>query len=107
MIRFVFRFLGLICLALGFIFLVYDGTILIANHRFEPITVARIWQEVHQASLSALQAWVEKRAGPAPWQNVIQPYVLELPVWAALGIVGAILILLGRKRRKLIGYSRD
>ena len=37
----------------------------------------------------------------------MQPYFLDQPTWLVLGIVGAILILLGRKKRKLIGYARD
>jgi hypothetical protein len=110
MIRFFFRFVGLLCLALGFVFLVYDGTRLIADQTFDPsklTSVESIWSNVHQNSLAALQSWVEKLAGPFAWQGVIKPYVLDAPIWAALGIVGAILILLGRKRRKLIGYARD
>ena len=41
------------------------------------------------------------------WSNVFQPYFLDQPAWLALGIVGALLILLGRKKRKLIGFARD
>ena len=33
--------------------------------------------------------------------------VLEQPVWLVFGIIGAILILLGRKKKPLIGYARD
>jgi hypothetical protein len=33
--------------------------------------------------------------------------VLNAPTWLVLGILGAILILLGRKKKPLIGYSRD
>jgi hypothetical protein len=31
---------------------------------------------------------------------------LDAPSWAVLGILGVIFILLGRKRRPLIGYAR-
>ena len=41
------------------------------------------------------------------WQGVIQPYFLEQPVALVLGVLGAILILLGRKKKPLIGYARD
>src|SRR5581483_7147831 len=102
MIRFVFRFVGLLCLALGFIFLVYDGTRLIADQMFDRdklTTVEFVWSNVHQNSLAALQSWAEKIVGPAPWRDIVTPYVLKLPIWAALGIVGALLILLGRKKR--------
>ena len=33
--------------------------------------------------------------------------VLEQPVWLAFGIIGVALILLGRKKKPLIGYVRD
>jgi hypothetical protein len=107
MIRFLFRFVGLLGLALGFIFLVYDGTKSIADQTFYITSVESIWSNVHQSSLAALQATAERLAGPAAWRDIVKPYVLNAPMWAALGILGAILILLGRKRRKLIGYARD
>lgn len=107
MIRFLFRFIGLLCLALGFIFLVYDGTKSIADQSFYVTSVEAIWSNVHQNSLAALQATAERLIGPAGWRDIVKPYFLNAPMWAALGIVGAVLILLGRKRRKLIGYARD
>ena len=39
--------------------------------------------------------------------GVVQPYFLDQPVWLVLAIIGAILILLGRKKKQLIGYARD
>jgi hypothetical protein len=107
MIRFVFRFVGLLCLALAFIFLVYDGTKWIADRQFFVSSVGSTWSNVHQNSLVALQPLVERYLGPSFWQSVVQPYFLEQPAWLVLGIVGALLILLGRKKRKLIGYARD
>jgi hypothetical protein len=108
MIRFILRFIGLLCLALGFIFLVYDGTKSIADQTFFYITsVESVWSNVHQGSLSAIQPVIEKLIGPTSWRGVIKPYFLDQPAWLALGVVGAILILLGRKKRKLIGYARD
>ena len=107
MIRFLFRFVGLLCLALAFIFLVYDGTKWIADGQVYVTSVSTIWSNVHQDSLVALQPQVERFLGPRFWQGVVQPYFLEQPAWLVLGIVGVLLILLGRKKRKLIGYARD
>jgi uncharacterized membrane protein YeaQ/YmgE (transglycosylase-associated protein family) len=50
---------------------------------------------------------VEGLAGAWVWNGVIQPYFLKQPVSLVLAIVGAILILLGRKKKPLIGYARD
>jgi hypothetical protein len=54
-----------------------------------------------------LQPTVERYAGAWAWQGVIKPYFLDQPVSLVLAIVGAILILLGRKKKPLIGYARD
>ena len=107
MIRFLFRFIGLLCLALGFIFLVYDGTKWIADKQFFVSSVGATWSNVHQNSLVALQPIVERYAGTRFWSNAFQPYFLDQPAWLVLGIVGALLIMLGRKKRKLIGFARD
>ena len=34
-------------------------------------------------------------------------YVLAAPTWLVLGIIGSIFILIGRKKKPLIGYGRD
>jgi hypothetical protein len=107
MIRFVFRFFGLLTLALGFIFLVYDGTKSIADQTLYISSVGTIWENIHQSSLAALQPTVERFAGAWVWQGVVQPYFLKQPASLVLAIVGGILILLGRKKKPLIGYARD
>jgi hypothetical protein len=107
MIRFVFRFFGLLLLALGFIFLVYDGTRSIADQSLSFSTVGATWANIHQSSFTALQPLVERLAGPRFWQAIVQRYFLEQPAFLVLAIIAAILILLGRKKKPLIGYARD
>jgi len=41
------------------------------------------------------------------WKGVMTPYFLDQPISLVLAIVGAIFILLGRKKKPLIGYARD
>jgi hypothetical protein len=106
MIRFILRFIGLLCLALGFIFLVYDGTKTIADQALYLSSVGSTWSNIHQNSLTSLQPAVE-RLTPWAWKGVIQPYFLDQPISLVLAILGAILILLGRKKKPLIGYARD
>ena len=107
MIRFVLRFLGLLSLALGFIFLVYDGTKSIADQTVYISSVESTWSNVHHNSLTSLQPEVERRAGTWVWQGLVKPYFLDQPVSLVLVVIGAILILLGRKKKPLIGYARD
>jgi hypothetical protein len=105
MIRFLFRFLGLLSLALGFIFLVYDGTKSIADQRIVTVKVREIWEGVHEPSLVSVEPAL-KRLAPWLW-DPLAVTVLNSPSWLVLVILGTVLILLGRKKKPLIGYARD
>jgi hypothetical protein len=106
MIRFLLRFLGLLALALAFILLVYDGTKSIADQRLYLTTIGNVWAELHQGSLSQVRPTLE---GVAPWLwDPIADTVLNRgPAWLVLLVLGAVLVLIGRKKRPLIGYARD
>jgi hypothetical protein len=105
MIRFLFRFLGLWILAAGFVFLVYDGTKSIAGGAVFVTELGQTWNELNTASLQALQATVESRLSAPFWQYVVEP-ILNQPTWVVLGVLGMLLMLLGRKKKPLIGYAR-
>ena len=104
MIRFLFRFFGLVFLALGFIFLVYDGTKSIADQHLYITRVSDVWAAVHESSLAQLRPVIQ---GVAVWADPIVQGILGAPTWLVLAIVGMLLILLGRKKRRLIGYARN
>ena len=106
MIRFLFRLVGLLSLALGFVFLVYDGTKSIADQRMYLTTVGEVWAVVHETSLAQVRPLAEGLA-PWLWDPVADTVLNGVPAWAVLVIFGAVLILIGRKRRPLIGYARD
>jgi len=105
MIRFLLRFLGLCLLAGAFVFFVYDGTKSIANNQFVYVRVSEIWADIDQHSLSAAQDWLRQKALWA-WDPYMQIF-FELPTWGVLAVIATILVILGRKKRKLIGYARD
>ena len=100
MIRFLFRFAGLCLLATAFVLFVYDGTKSIANH-----DLIYVWAIVDQSSLNTVQIWLKQKLAWA-WDPYLQSG-FGLPAWAVVGIVGAIFILLGRKKKPLIGYARE
>ena len=104
MIRFLLRFLGLWVLAAGFIFLIYDGTKSIAANAVLVTKVQDVWGSVHQASLLSLKPKLIGISGVL-WDPVMTTF-LDQPIALALGILGAVMMLLGRKKRALIGYSR-
>jgi hypothetical protein len=105
MIRFLLRFIGLLCLALAFILLIYDGTKSIADKGIYLTSVDTLWVAVHQASHAQLKPFVEQLS-PALWDPVTVQ-ILEAPSELVLAIIGTVLVLLGRKKRRLIGYGRD
>lgn len=104
MIRFLFRFIGLWLLAAGFIFVVYDGTKSIAGNALFLTKVQEVWSNVHQSSLAALKPMLEKYAAVL-WDPGMTT-LLDQPIALVLIVLGALLLLLGRKRKPLIGYGR-
>ena len=106
MIRFVFRFVGMLLLALAFIFVVYDGIRWISDGMLQITRTDYVWNTVHDGSLQAFQALVEKRIGAEAWKVAFVP-VLELPAAAVACVLGIVLIVIGRTKKPLIGYARD
>lgn len=105
MIRGFFRLIGLLLLAAGFIFLVYDGARSIADQMLRLTRLGEFWNDIHQSSQAAFRAMVE---GVAPWLwTSVAKYILNQPAFAVMGVVGILLMLLFRPRRPLIGYSRN
>ena len=106
MIRFLLRFIGLICLAAGFILLIYDGTKSIAGNRLFLTSLRALWELINASSLAKLEPTIQSYAGGYLWDPVMMT-ILSAPSWGLLGGLGIILLLLGRKKRPLIGYARS
>jgi hypothetical protein len=106
MFRFLFRFIGLWILAAGFIALVYDGTKSIAGNQIFITSLRDTWTALHATSLDRLQPAIEQHVARWLWDPVVLA-VLAAPTWLVLGVIGSILILIGRKKKPLIGYGRD
>jgi hypothetical protein len=105
MIRGFFRLVGLLLLACGFIFLIYDGARSIADQALRLTRLGEFWNDIHQASQQAFRAMVE---GASPWLwNSVVKLILNQPAWAVMGVLGILLMLVFRPRRPLIGYSRN
>src|SRR5215510_11205429 len=107
MIRFLFRFLGLVLLTFGFLVLVHDGTKSIADQIVYITKVRPAWENIHQNSFKPLEPVVERFVGTWTWNDIIQPYFLNQPAALVFAIVGGLLILLGQKKKPVIGYARD
>jgi hypothetical protein len=105
MIKFLFRFVGLCLLATAFVLFVYDGTKSIANHDLLYTRLDDVWAIIDQNSLNAVQVWLKLKLSWA-WEPYLQRG-FDLPAWVVVGVIATVLILLGRKRKPLIGYARD
>ena len=105
MIRFLFRFTGIVLLALAFIFVVYDGMKSIASHMFYATRIEQFWTDVNSHSLQMLREAIERYATAGVWRWVVEP-ILDQPIALVFGLLSIGLILLGRKKRPLIGYAR-
>ena len=104
MIRGFFRLVGLLLLAGGFIFMVYDGARWVADQTLRFTRFGQFWNDIHQSSQQAFGAWVE---ATAPWLWSSIKIILDQPVFAVMGVLGILLMLLFRPRKPLIGYSRN
>src|SRR5579864_3673411 len=105
MIRFLFRFIGLICLAAAFILVIYDGTKSIAGNGLFLTTVQALWELINAGSLAKLKLLIAPYAGGLLWDPVMLA-ILATPAWGLLGFFGIVLLVLGRRKKPLIGYAR-
>ena len=105
MIRGFFRIVGLLLLAGGFIFMVYDGARFVADQTLRFTRFTELWNNIHQSSQQSFRVWMEATA-PWLWTHLVK-VVLDQPAFAVLGVVGILLMLLFRPRKPLIGYSRN
>jgi hypothetical protein len=105
MIRFLFRFIGLICLAAAFILVIYDGTKSIAANSLFLTSTRTLWELINAGSLAKLRPMIEPYASGILWDPVMVS-ILAAPSWALLGGFGILLMMFGRRKKPLIGYAR-
>src|ERR1700741_236593 len=105
MIRGFFRLVGLLLLAGGFIFMVYDGARWVADQNLRFTRFGDFWNDMNQASQAAFKGWVKSKS-PWVWSGIVK-VLLDQPVFAVLGVIGIVLMILFRPRKPLIGYPRD
>jgi hypothetical protein len=105
MIRFFLRIIGLFCLAAAFILIIYDGTKSIAGNNVFLTSVRDLWQIINSASLAKMQPLLQPYAGGLLWDPGATA-ILGTPSWALLGAFGILCMILGRRKKPLIGYAR-
>ena len=93
----IFRVLGGVFVVAGLGFLAGD-TVLTGEAGFEFHALGWWWNKIHRESLLLLQPAVERHLAPAIWDPGLQT-LLEWPAVPQFLILGAILQIVGRKRR--------
>ena len=74
----------------------------------QPETLGEVGAQLRLgARAEQIQPVVAHYAGDWFWQAAVQPFFLEQPAWLVVGVVAIVLILLGRKKKPLIGYARE
>ncbi len=99
MIQLLFRSLGVTTLAVALVVLNYDCAKTLDARALHVTKLGEAWYAVNPNSLLLLQPAIERHVAVWLWDPVVQT-VLEQPTWLALGVLGAILVLLGRKKSR-------
>ena len=102
MIRFLLRLIGFLSLAGGFVALVIDGARSIAAGALSWTSAEAAWAAWSPATLAKTHAAL----GSAPGLDPAFGFILSLPAFAPLVVLGILLMLLGRRGRGGIGVAR-
>ena len=90
MIRFICRLVGFLALAAAATALAYDGAASVLAESLHVSSVGAVWEHIPGSWLAAFEpviAWLAQL-----WREMIQPYLLQQPVWLVLGVAGAVLL---------------
>jgi hypothetical protein len=96
MIRFLFRFLATIALAVAVIMAVLDATRTIAAGEWVMTPLGASWLAVSPATLESAQKAVENWLHPALWDPVAV-FALQSPGFVVFAVLALLLYALGRK----------
>jgi hypothetical protein len=99
------RSIGILALVLALIVLNRDINKTLDDAALHVTKLGDLWYAVHPISLQLLQPAIERHVAQWLWDPVILS-VLTAPACLVFAVVGAILMLLGRKKKPLIGYAR-
>lgn len=102
MIRFLFRLLGFLVLAAGFVSLVIDGTRSIASGALTLTPMEQSWATASPLTLAKTKAFVAD-TGVAALNDPVLSSILAAPTFVPLVVLGVLLMLIGRRPRRKVG----
>src|SRR5690242_19366568 len=102
MMSVILRSIGIVALLLALIVLNRDVNKSLDDAALHVTKLGDLWFAVHPTSLQLLQSAIDRYDAEWLWDPFMLS-VLTAPAWLDFGVVGAILMLLGRKKKLLIG----
>jgi hypothetical protein len=100
MLRFLARFTGFWLLAAALVAVVIDGAKSIAASDLVATPLGIAWSQLAPSSFDQLRLAIEEQFGQAWLWDLLSGWILSAPVWLIFGLLGLILMLLGRRRRR-------
>lgn len=97
--RMLCRVLGLIVGAVALALLARDLFVLVQSGSWAPIDVGALWWTLHPGSLQLAEPAIARHLHPFLWDPVMMSVLLS-PAWLPLGLLAALLLLLGRRRSR-------
>lgn len=88
--------LGVVLLVIAASIAVAQLLALLVGTAANPVSLASMWAGAGEASYTGFQSLVERSAGTVAWTSL--HLLLALPAWLPLGLLGILLLLLGRRR---------
>jgi hypothetical protein len=103
MVRRVLRLLGVLLLLAGVVLLARDLFVFARGGVFQPETLDGMWSALSPGSLDLLQGAIQRHVSVALWDRGVL-WLLQLPAFVLAIVLGALLILLNRRRRRTLGF---
>ena len=95
------RIIGWITIMLALMAVGAETFVALRAGAYQGLTGGEIWFKIDSHGLNTVQAVVQRYIHPILWDPAIVS-VLRLPLWATLGSIGSILLLIYRKRGRRI-----
>ena len=102
MIRFLFRLMAMVALAVAVIMAVLDATRTIAASELVLTPLNTSWITVSPDTLAVAQAFVTEKLHPLVWDPVIV-FILNQPGFAVFAVLAFLLYAVGRRPARRIG----
>lgn len=102
MLRFLFRFLATVSLAIAVIMAVLDATRTVAASALVMTPLGESWLSVSPDTMAAARKFTETSLHPLLW-NPVMACILQMPGFAVFGALALILYVIGHRPARHVG----